>query len=67
MSKNKENVDHQLKLELEELRRLDLELALEVECKIEELALLRQAVAEAKRLALAREAEWRCWQGGCGG
>jgi hypothetical protein len=67
MSKNKENVNHQLELELKELHRLDLELAAKVEPKTEALVLLCQAVAEAKRLALAREAEWRRRQGGCGG
>jgi hypothetical protein len=67
MLKNKENVNHQLELELEELCRLDLELAAEVERKTVALVLLCQAVAEAKGLALAREAEWLRRQSGCGG
>jgi hypothetical protein len=53
--------------ELERLRRLDRELAAEVNRKTEELIRLCLAVAEAKRLALLREAEWRRQQGGGGG
>jgi hypothetical protein len=53
--------------ELERLPRLDCELAAEVNRKTEELIRLRLAVAEAKRLALLREAEWRRQQGGGGG
>jgi hypothetical protein len=53
--------------ELEPLRRLDCELNAEVNRKTEELIRLRLAVAEAKRLALLREAEWRRQQSGGGG
>jgi hypothetical protein len=52
---------------LERLRRLDRELAAEVNKNTEELICLRLAVAEAKRLALLREAQWRRQQGGRGG
>jgi hypothetical protein len=48
MSNNKENVDHQLDFELEELRRLDLELAAEVESAI--LRRLSFCVKQARRL-----------------
>jgi hypothetical protein len=66
MVKNDENHDPGLELELERLRSLDLELAAEVERKTAELVRLCLAVAEAKRLALLREAEWRQQQGGEG-
>jgi hypothetical protein len=67
MVKGDENHDPELELELEQLRSLDRELAAEVERKTAELIRLRLAVAEAKRLALLREAEWRRRQGGEGG
>jgi hypothetical protein len=67
MVKGDENHDPELELELERLRSLDRELAAEVERKTAELIRLRLAVAEAKRLALLREAEWRRRQGGEGG
>jgi hypothetical protein len=67
MVKNDENHDPELKLELERLRSLDRELAAEVDRKTSELIRLRSAVAEFKRLALLREAEWRRRQGGEGG
>jgi hypothetical protein len=59
MVKNDENFDPKLELELVELRRIDRELAAEVDRKTSDLIRLRLAVAEAKRLALLREAEWR--------
>jgi hypothetical protein len=64
MVKNDENHDPELELELERLRSLDRELAAEVDRKTSELIRLRLAVAEAKRLALLRETEWRGRQGG---
>jgi hypothetical protein len=67
MVKNDENHDPGLELELKRLRSLDHELAAEVDRKTAELICLRLAVAEAKRLALLREAEWRQRQGGEGG
>jgi hypothetical protein len=67
MVKKEENHDPELKLELERLRSLDCELAAEVDRKTSELIRLRLAVAEAKRLALLREAEWRRQQVGEGG
>jgi hypothetical protein len=67
MVKNDENHNPELELELERLRSLDRELAAEVDRKTSELIRLRLAVAEAKRLALLREAEWRRRQGGEGG
>jgi hypothetical protein len=59
MVKNDKNFDPKLELELVELRRIDRELAAEVDRKTSDLIRLRLAVAEAKRLALLREAEWR--------
>jgi hypothetical protein len=59
MVKNDENFDPKLELEHVELRRIDRELAAEVDRKTSDLIRLRLAVAEAKRLALLREAEWR--------
>jgi hypothetical protein len=67
MVKNDENFDPKLKLELVELRRIDRELAAEVDGKTSELIRLCLAVAEAKRLALMREAEWRRRQDGGAG
>jgi hypothetical protein len=67
MVKNDKNHDPELKLELERLPSLDRGLAAEVDRKTSELIRLRLAVAEAKRLALLREAEWRRQQGGEGG
>jgi hypothetical protein len=67
MVKNDENHNPELELELDRLRSLDRELAAEVDRKTSELIRLRLAVAEAKRLALLREAEWRRRQGGEGG
>jgi hypothetical protein len=66
MPKNDENFDPKLKIKLVELRRIDRELAAEVDRKTSELIRLRLAVAEQRHLALAREAEWRRWQDGCG-
>jgi hypothetical protein len=56
MVKGNENHDSELQLELERLRRLDRELAAEVNRKTGELIRLCLAVAKAKRLALLREA-----------
>jgi hypothetical protein len=67
MVKGNKNHDPGLELELARLRRLDRELAAEVNRKTGELIRLQLAVAEAKRLALLREAEWRRRQGGEGG
>jgi hypothetical protein len=67
MVKNDENHDPVLELELKRLRSLDRELAAEVDRKTAELIRLRLALAEAKRLALLREAKWRRRQGGEGG
>jgi hypothetical protein len=68
MVKVNENYDPKEGLaELKRLRRLDCELAAEVNRKMEEVIRLRLAVAKAKRLALLREAEWRRQQGGGGG
>jgi hypothetical protein len=66
MVKNDENHDPKLKLELVELCRIDRELAAEVDWKTSELIQLRLVVAEAKRLTLLREAEWRRRQDGGG-
>jgi hypothetical protein len=66
MVKNDENFDPELELELERLRRLDRELAAEVDKKTSELIRLRLAVAKTKRLALVRETEWRRQQSGEG-
>jgi hypothetical protein len=67
MLKNDENFDPKLELKLVELRRIDRELAAEVDCKTSELIRLRLSVAEQRRLTLAREAEWRRRHDGCGG
>jgi hypothetical protein len=67
MAKNDKNCDPKLELELVELRHINRELAAEVDRKTSELIRLRLACAEARRLALAREAEWRRWQDGGGG
>jgi hypothetical protein len=67
MVKNDENHDPELELELERLRSLYRDLAAEVDRKTSELIRLRLIVAEAKHLALLREAEWRRGQGGEGG
>jgi hypothetical protein len=67
MPENDENFDPKLELELVELRRIDRELAAEVDRKTSELIRLRLAVAKQRRLALAREAEWRRRQDGRGG
>jgi hypothetical protein len=66
MVKNDETNDPELELELERLRSFDRKLAAEVDRKTSELIRLRLAVAEAKRLALLRETEWRRRQGGEG-
>jgi hypothetical protein len=66
MVKNDENHDPKLKLELVELCRIYRELAAEVDWKTSELIQLRLVVAEAKRLTLLREAEWRRRQDGGG-
>jgi hypothetical protein len=63
MVKNDETNDPELELELERLRSFDRKLAAEVDRKTSELIRLRLAVAEAKRLALLRETEWRRGQG----
>jgi hypothetical protein len=67
MVKGNENHDPGLELELERLRRLNRKPSAEVNRKTGELICLRLAVADAKRLALLREAEWRRRQGGEGG
>jgi hypothetical protein len=66
MVKGNKNHDPGLEVELERLRRLDRELAAEVDRKTAELVRLRLAVAKAKRLALLREAEGSRRQGGEG-
>jgi hypothetical protein len=66
MVKNDETNDPELELELERLRSFDRKLAARVDRKTSELIRLRLAVAEAKRLALLRETEWRRRQGGEG-
>jgi hypothetical protein len=67
MPKNDENFYPKLEIKLVELRRIDRELVAEVDRKTSELIRLRLAVAEQRRLALAREAEWRHRQDGRGG
>jgi hypothetical protein len=61
-----ENCDPKGRLVLERLRLLDRQLAAEVDPKTGELIRLRLAVAEAKRLALQREAKQQR-RGGAGG
>jgi hypothetical protein len=67
MPKNDENFDPKLEIKLVELRRIDRELVAEVDRKTSELIRLRLAVAEQRRLALARKAEWRRQIDGRGG
>jgi hypothetical protein len=63
---NNENCNPEGQVVLERLRRLNRQLAAEVNRKTGKLICLRLATAEAKRLALEREAEQRR-RGGAGG